>query len=96
MAPEHIAAFAPTCREGERSDPCVWTDPGLKKEAKRNDLTALLRGLIGPVLAVFHAVAHLAAVDTLPVLAAELFEPLALRHCCENTTEMSQNSRLPQ
>lgn len=88
MAPERIAA------EGERSDPRLWTH--LKKETKGNDLTALLLGLIGPVLAVLHAVAHLAAVDTLPVLAAELFEPLALCHWCENTTEMSQISRLPQ
>lgn len=85
MAPEHIAAFAPTCREGEREDPCVWmtTDWG-KEEGKRDGLTAVLGGFIGPVLAVFHAVAHLAAVDALPVLAAELFEPVALCDCCEN------------
>lgn len=44
-------------------------------------LTALLHGLIGPVLAVFHIVTHLAAVDTLAVLAAELSRPVALCDC---------------
>lgn len=50
-------------------------------------LTALLHGLIGPVLAVFHIVTHLAAVDTLAVLAAELSRPVALCDCGRHTTE---------
>lgn len=42
------------------------------------DLTALFHGFIRPVFAVFHVVTHLAAVDTLAVLAAELPRPVAL------------------
>lgn len=56
----------------------------------RARLTALLHGLIGPVLAVFHIVAHLAAVDTLAVLTAELFRPVALCDCWRHTTERAQ------
>lgn len=44
-------------------------------------LTALLHGLVGPVLAVFDIVTHLAAVDTLAVLAAEPSRPVALCDC---------------
>lgn len=41
-------------------------------------LTALFHGFIRPVFAVFHVVAHLAAVDTLAVLTAELPWPVTL------------------
>lgn len=53
-------------------------------------LTALFHGLIGPVLAVFHVVTHLAAVDTLAVLTAELSRPVALCDCWRHTVEQAQ------
>lgn len=42
------------------------------------NLTALFHGFIRPVFAVFHVVTHLAAVDTLAVLTAELPWPVTL------------------
>lgn len=69
------------------ADRSVRVEESIFKRKKRNDLTTLLHGFIGQVLAVFHAVAHLAAVDTLPVLAAELSGPITLCDCCEKATE---------
>lgn len=51
-------------------------------------LTALFHGLIRPVFAVFHVVTHLAAVDTLAVLAAELSRTVALCDCRRHTDEL--------
>ena len=66
------------------------------EEKQTNYLTTLLHGFIRPVLAVFHVVAHLAAVDTLAVLTAELSRPVALCNCGEDTTYRRLESRFLQ
>lgn len=49
------------------------------------DLTTVLHGFIGPVLTVLHIVTHLAAVNALAIFTAELFRPVALCYCVEET-----------
>lgn len=55
------------------------------RETEKNVLTTLLRRFVRPVLAIFHIVAHLAAVNALPILATELFGAIALCNCGEHT-----------
>lgn len=56
-------------------------------------LTALLHGLVGPVFAVLHVVTHLAAVDALAVLAAELSGAVALCDCWRQTIKETEKLR---
>lgn len=53
-------------------------------------LTALLLGLIRPVLAVLHRVAHLGAVDALSVLTQELQGSLTFGSCIKKKEKETQ------
>lgn len=62
-------------------------------KTERNGLTALLHGLIRPVFAVFHVVTHFVAVDTLPVLTAELPWPITLSNCIKQRIECGEGNK---
>lgn len=50
-------------------------------------LTAVLHGLVGPILAILDIVAHLTAFNTLAAFAQELQWTFAFRGCEENNEE---------
>lgn len=86
--PRVYARVRPRWRKGLMS---IWV-----YRQQRDYLTALLHGLVRPVLAVFHIVADLAAVDTLPVLTAELSRPVALCNCGEDTTHRTVKDQVSE
>lgn len=65
-----------------------------EEQRERIDRTTLLHGFIRPVLAVFYIVTDFAAVNTLPVLTAELSWPVALCNCWEDKTHYKVRDQL--